>query len=153
MSRESEVVDYLRDDTDLGALLPGGVYGYVELGVIGITDALSTPDVWEGGVFNACAVVRMRAPVPTGQLQSTQTQRTSMSQVSEIRVYALDEAEIEAGQNRIYALLMGKRLTAAFSATWSGNGPGITQAPELPAGVRVGREDYRVVSIRRPVTV
>lgn len=153
MNREAEIVAYLRDDPDLGILLPGGVYGYAELSVEGLTDPLTTPDVWTGGVFQACAIVRMRSPVPTGDLQSTQTQRTSMSQVGEVWVYALDEADIEAGQNRIYALMMGKRLAGAFSATWVGSGPGIMQAPELPAGVRVGREDYRVVSIRRPVTV
>lgn len=148
MNREAEVVTYLRADTDLGNLLPGGIYGLSSLSISGITSRTLTPDVWTGGVFQACAVVRMRSPVPTGQLQSTLTQRTSMSQVGEAWVYALDEADIEAGQNRIYALMMGKRLSAAFSATWVGSGLGVTQAPELPAGIKVGREDYRVVSIR-----
>lgn len=148
MSRESEVVAYLRADDELGDLLPGGVYGQTELGDIGITDKKSTPDVWTGGVFQPTAIVRMRSPVPTGALQSTGTQRTSMSQVVETWVYALDEADIEAAQNRIYALTMGKRLAASFSATWVGSLPGVVQAPELPAGVKVGREDYRIVSIR-----
>lgn len=149
MSRESEVVDYLRDDTDLGALLPGGVYGYVELGVIGITDALSTPDVWEGGVFNACAVVRMRAPVPTGQLTVFKTQTTDTNQVGEVRVYALDEADIEAGQDRIYALTMGHAFTAAWRSEWVFSVPA-EQAPELPAGVRVSRADYRIRALKQP---
>lgn len=148
MSRETEIVAYLRADTDLGILLPGGIYGFSSLSISGITSRTLMPDVWTGNVFRACAIVRMRSPVPTGQLQSTQTQRTSMSQVGGIWVYALDEADIEAGQNRVYALMMGKRLSAAFSATWVGGLPDVVQAPELPAGIKVGREDYRVVSIR-----
>lgn len=148
MSRESEAVTYLRADTALDALLPGGVYIYAELGVIGITDALTTPDVWTGGVFHPCAIVRQRSPVPTGALQSIITKRTSMSQVIEVWVYAKTSDEIETALARIYALMMGKRLPAAFSATWVGGLPSVTQAPELPPEIKVGRNDYRIVSIR-----
>lgn len=147
MSRESEVVDYLRADTDLGILLPGGVYGYVELGVIGITDPLTTPDVWAGSVFNACAIVRQRAPVPTGQLVDFRRQTTDINQVVEVYVYAATESEIEAAQDRIYALLMGHRLTRAWPAE-SVFAVGPEQAPELPAGIRQVRADYRIRSLK-----
>lgn len=149
MSRESEVVAYLRADSELGTLLPGGVYGYSELGTAGLTDRTQTPDVWTGGVFQACAIVRQRAAVPTGQLQSVQSQRTSTSQVIEIWTYALTDEAIEAAQNQVYYLMMGKRLTAAFSATWAGGLPDVMPAPELPSKTLVGRNDYRIVFIRR----
>lgn len=148
MNRESEVVAYLRSDTDLGILLPGGVYGYIELGVIGITDPLTTPDVWTGRVFRACAVVRMRSPVPTGILADQRTQTTDNNQVGELRVYALDEAAIGAGQDRIYALMMAKRFTRAWGAEWVFTVPA-EQAPELPAGIKVERWDYRIRSLKR----
>lgn len=149
MSRESEVVTLLRADSTLRALLPGGIYSYARLGVAGLTDKKLTPDVWTGGVFNTCALVRQRAPVPTGALQSISTKCTSTSQVIEVWVYAKTSDEIETSLARIYALMMGKRLPAAFSATWVGGLPSVMQAPELPPDIKVGRNDYRIVSIRR----
>lgn len=149
MSREAEVVAYLRDDTDLGILLPGGVYSYVALGVDGLTNSEWTPDVWEGDVFQACAIVRMRSPVPTGQLTDFKTQTTDTNQVGEVRVYALDEADIEAGQGRIYALTMGHAFTAAWRSEWVFSVPA-EQAPELPAGIKVERRDYRIRALKQP---
>jgi hypothetical protein len=153
MSMESETVALLADDLELGVLLPGGVYSYMLLGDEGITDRKTTPDVWAGGEFQATVVVRQRAPVPTGDLQSIRSQRVSYSQAVEVWVYALTAEEIEAALNRIYALMMGKRLTAAFSAVWAGSGPSILQSPELPPGIKNNHEDYRLVSIRRAVAV
>lgn len=147
MSREAEVVTYLRADTDLGTLLPGGIYASSDLSVAGLTDRTMT-DVWAGGEFQPTAIVRQRAPVPTGALQSIGTKHTSMSQVVEVWVYATENQAIEDAFERVYALMMGKRLSAAFSATWVGSGPGVMQAPELPAGIKVDRQDFRVVSIR-----
>lgn len=143
---------FLRADATLGALAPGGSYADGDLGTEGITEAITTPGVWVGGAFNTTIVVRQRARVPTGDLQSIRSQRTSMSQAIEVWVYGLTDEAIEAVQNRVYALLMGKRLAAAFSATWAGSLP-IMQAPELPPGTLVGMESYRMVSIRRAVTV
>lgn len=153
MSRETEVRDYLRTDAQLDTLAPGGIYADSELPVEGLTEPLRVPDVYAGGVFNTTVRVRQRAPVPTGDLQSIASQRTSMSQAIEVWAYATTDAAVEAVLNRVYALMMGKRLSAAFSATWIGGGPGIMQAPELPSGILTSHEDYRYVSIRRPVTV
>lgn len=151
MSKEQEVVTYLRTDTALGTLAPGGIYAHGDLDERGLTDAVAMPDVWAGGTFQTTIVVRERAPVPTGDLQSTASQRTSMSQVVEVWVYGLTTDAIEAALNRVYALMMGKRLTAAFSATWVG-GLATMQVPELPSGHKASRNDYRIVSIRIPVT-
>lgn len=152
MTREGEVVTYLRTDDDLDDLAPGGVYADADLGEESITDPITTPDVWTGGVFQTTIVVRERAPVPTGDLQSTRTQRTSMSQAIEVWVYGLTAAAVQAALNRVYTLMMGKRLAAAFSATWVG-GSSLIQAPELPPGILTRHEDYRIVTIRRAVTV
>lgn len=152
-SREVEVVTYLRTDNTLQSLAPGGIYADGDLAVAGLTEAVGMTDVWAGGVFNTTIVVRERAPVPTGDLQSVRSQRTSTSQAIEVWVYALTSAAIEAARNRVYALMMGKRLTAAFSATWIPGGPGIMDAPELPPGTLVEHADYRIIFIRRPITV
>ena len=151
-TREAEVATFLSADAELGTLAPGGIYANDDLSIAGLTDMEYMTDVWVDGTFQTTIVVRQRAPIPTGDLQSVRSQRTSMSQVVEVWAYGKTSEAIEAVLNRVYALLMGKRLTAAFSATWVGGLP-ITQAPELPAGHKVGREDFRVVSIRRPVTV
>jgi hypothetical protein len=153
MSRESEVVTYLRTDETLGDLLPGGIYAESDLPVEGLTEPLRMTDVWAGGTFQATAVVRQAAPVPTGDLQDVTLQHTSVSQRIEIWVYATTADAIEAALDRVYALLMGKRFNHAFSATWVGSGLGIGQAPELPSGIKVGRNDYRIVFIRKPEAV
>lgn len=72
-----------------------------------------------------------------------------MSQVIEVWVFSETPDEIEAGLDRVYALMMGKRFSVAYSATWVGGLPSITQAPDLPDNVKVDRGDYRIVSIRR----
>lgn len=148
MSLESETAAYLRADAELATLLPGGIYESSALSDIGLTDPVTAPDVWADGTFQPSAVVRQRALTPTGDLQSLSSRRTSASQVVEVWVYARDGTAIEAALDRVYALLMGKRFPRAFSATWVGSGLGISQAPELTSGIRVGREDYRVSLIR-----
>lgn len=154
MTRETEVADFLRADATLRGLAPGGIYPEALLPADdGLTNAKAMRKVWTGGVFNTTVVVRARALVPTGELQSTASQRTSTSQAIEVWVYAKTAAAIEAALTRVYSLMMGKRLTAAFSATWAGGGVGIVQAPELPPGIKTHHEDYRVVFIRRAMTV
>lgn len=152
MSRETEVATFLRADGALLALTPGGIYADSLLTVSGITDAVQTPTVWTGGTFRTCIIIRARAAVPTGDLQSIRSKRTSMSQALEAWAYGLTPEAVQAVLDRVYALMMGKRLTAAFSATWVGGMP-VTQAPELPPGTLVGREDYRYVAIRRAIAV
>lgn len=148
MSLESEAVTLLRADTALGILLPGGIYSYSARGLIGITDDEATPAVWAGGIFQPTGVVRQRAPVPTGQLVDLRTQTTDFNQVAEVRVYALNEADIEAGHNRIYAIMQGYRFTSAWGATWVFTVPA-EQAPELPAGILVERRDYMIRALKR----
>jgi hypothetical protein len=153
-AREVEVADFLRTDATLVALVPGGIYPHAWLANVrgGLSNAEVMTKVWTGGVFRTTLVIRARAAVPTGDLQSIRTQRTSTSQALEVWSYGLTAAAIEAALNRVYTLLMGKRLTAAFSAVWIGGGIGVRQAPELPPGTLVDKADYRFVFIRRPVT-
>jgi hypothetical protein len=151
-TRESQVVTHLRTDEPLGVLVPGGIYADADLGVEGITDAVTTPDVWTGGSFQPTIVVRERAAVPTGDLQSIASGRTSTSQAVEVWVYAQSADTIQSALDHVYRLLMGKRLARAFSATWAGGAP-LMQAPELPAGIKTRHEDYRIVIIRTRVTV
>jgi hypothetical protein len=153
MSRESQIAAILRADATLMALLPGRVWEHGKLGVEGLTDPVTTPAAYSGGKLQPAALVRQRAKVPTGDLQSIASQRTSTSQAVEVWVYSSASATIEAVLNRIYVLLMGKRLAAAFSATWIGGGPGVMPAPEMASGIKTNHEDYRIVFIRRAVTV
>lgn len=153
MTRETEVADYLRADAALRALAKGGIYPSAILPETGLTNAKTMTKVWAGGKFNTTMVVRQRASVPTGDLQDTLHQHTSVSQVIEVWVYAKEEDDLEAALNRVYTLLMGHRLVWAFSATLAGSGLGMGQAPELPAGIKTQREDYRIVFIRARVAV
>jgi hypothetical protein len=151
-SRETEVADYLRSDLTLSSLTPGGIYPDAWLpDPGGLTSKLLTK-VWAGGVFRTTLVIRARAPVPTGDLQSIRSKRTSTSQAIEVWAYSVDQAAIDSILSRVYALMMGHRLTAAFSATWVSALP-VQQAPELPSGIKVGMEAYRVVFIRRAIAV
>lgn len=152
MTRETEVADYLRSDSTLRSLAPGGIYPDAILPKSGLSNAKLMTKVWAGGIFRTAIVVRERAPVPTGDLQGIASQRTSMSQAIEVWVYSHDQTATQSVTSRVYTLMMGKRLAAAFSATWIGGLP-MTQAPELPPGNSVSREDYRIVSIRTPVEV
>lgn len=152
MTRESEVVTYLRADTTLAALVPGGMYADADLSEIGLTDATAMPDVWTGGSFQTTVVARERAPVPTGGLQDVTLQHSSASQAIEVWGYGKSADAIEAALTRVYALLMGHKLSAGWRATWAGGAP-LVQAPELPPGIFTRHEDYRVVFVRKPVAV
>lgn len=154
-AREIEVATFLRTNAALVALCPGGIYPHTWLTNVegGLSNAELMTKVWAGGIFRTTLVIRARAAVPTGELQSTQSRRTSTSQAIEVWAYSTDAAAIEAVLNRVYALLMGKRLAAAFSATWIGGEIGIQQAPELPSGVLVDKRDFRIVFIQRAITV
>lgn len=152
-SREVEVVTYLRADSTLDTLAPGGVYALSDLTEIGITDPTYTEDVWAGGVFNTTILVREGAAQPTGDLQDTTLQHTSMSQRIEIWAYSSDPAAIDAALNHVYGLMMGTKTSGAWGAVPAGGGPGIVQAPELPTGILTHHEDYRAVFIRKPVAV
>lgn len=149
MSRESEVVAYLRADTDLAALVPGGVYADADLAVSGITDPTDTPDVWADG-FQTTVVVRQRAAVPTGEMNDLKTQETVISQVVEVWVYALEADAIEGVMDAIYGLIQGHRFTGAWRANWAAT-VGILPAPELPPGTKCGHIDFAIRSIRQPV--
>lgn len=153
MSRESEVATYLRADEALAALVPGGIYEESSLPEAGITDAITTPDVWAGGVFQTTIRVRQGAAVPTGDLQDVTLQHTSMSQRIEVWAYATSVDAIEEIFNQVYTLLMGQRVGVGWRATQAGGGPGIRQAPELPPGIKTNHEDYRFIFVRKPVVV
>lgn len=149
MTRESEVKAYLQADPDLDALAPGGIYASADLAVSGITDALTTPEVWAGG-FQATVVVRQRAAVPTGLFVSFKDQASDSNQVVEIYVYALEVAAVEAVLNAVYGLMQGHAFALAWPANWTAT-VGVMGAPELPPGTRMARMDFSIRSIRRPV--
>lgn len=151
MTVETEAVTYYRSDPALMALCPGEIYANNNLTDAGITDAESTPDVWAGSEFQTCIVVRQRARVPTGALQSIQSQHTSVSQAIEVWAYAKTADEVEAVLNRIYALTMGHKFSGAFRAVQAGSME-IGDAPNL-LGVKVAHDDYRMVGIRRAIAV
>lgn len=151
MRREEEVATYLRADDTLRDLAVGGIYYDAMIPEPdGMTSAKSMPKVWQGGQFRTTIVVKQAAAVPTGDLQSIRSQRTSMSQRIEVWVYAKSADVIETVLDHVYRLMMGKRLSKAFSATQAGGAP-LVPAPELPAGIKTRHEDYRIVFIRTPV--
>jgi hypothetical protein len=147
--REAEVVAYLREDEALAALVPGGIYAASDLGVSGITDAITTPDAWAGG-FQPTIVVHQRSAVPSGLLVDFKTQASDSNQVVEIYVYALEVADVETVLDAVYGLVQGYKFDSAWRANWTGT-VGVLDAPELPPGTRMARMDFTIKSIRRPV--
>ena len=148
LAREEEVRDVLRADEDLAALASGGVYAFSELGTEGLNDSATTPDVWTGGVFNACIVVKQRRRVPTGQLSSTKWQVTDTQQIVMVWAYAYDETTVEAIQDACYALLQGYKLSDAWRCEYVEESD-IMQAPELPVGIKQQSQGYAVRALRR----
>lgn len=147
--RETEVAAYLAADPDLAALVPGGVYAASALGVEGITDAITTPDVWTGG-FQTTVVVHQRSAVPSGLLVDFKTQESDSNQVIEVYVYALEVADVETVLDAVYGLMQGHAFESAWPANWTET-VGVLDAPELPPGTKMARMDFTMKSIRRPV--
>lgn len=148
MTREAEVVAYLAADGTLGTLAPGGVYADADLGEEGITDDDLTPDVWEGGTFQATVIVRERAPAATGQLSDLRLQVADYNQAIEIHIYGLAAEDVQAISNRAYALMQGHRFDSAWPAEWVPGAP-LEQALELPPGIKTQRDEYRIRALRR----
>ena len=146
MSHEAEVAAYLRLDGTLTGLLPGGVYVWSDLGEAGIVDATMTPAVWTGGVFQPCAVVRERQPVPDYRVQDMLAQLVSQTQAIEIWLYAADATVVESAADRVYALMQGHPFTLTWAAQWDG-GLATRRAPELP-NIWMARRDYRLTSLK-----
>lgn len=150
MTRETEVVALLRQDEAVSALATGGVYALTDLPVAGITDPITTPDVWPDGVFAPTIIVRQAARIPTGELVNFKTQETDTRQRVEVWCYALTIDTVDALAQAVYGALMGARLSAAWPAEPVG-GIDILDAPDLPPGTKVQRVDFVIRSIQRPV--
>lgn len=149
--REIEVAAYLRSDDDLAALVPGGIYAASVLGVEGITDPVTTPDVWADG-FQTTIVVRQRSAVPGGLLVDFKTQESDSNQAIEVYAYALEVETVESVLDAVYGLMQGHKFTAAWAANWSLT-VGVLDAVELPPGTKMARMDFTIKSIRKPVEV
>lgn len=147
MTLETQVVAYLRADDDLPALVPGGIYAYSDLGEEGITDAITTPDVWADGEFQPTIIVREGERVPTGQLVDFALKVNDDNQRVTLWFYATSAAEIDVALESAHWLMMGHAFSSAWPAAPAG-GSETTQAPELPTGIKVKRESYMVRSLR-----
>ena len=149
MSRESEVATRLRADATLVALVPGGIYTVGDLGEAGITDPKTTPNAWLGGRLRPTVIVRARAPVPSFGLVNLRDGLASASQMLEVYAYARqNHGVLTQVQDRIYTLLQGYALDAAWPTVWTGSlGP--LPAPEL-GDADMSRSEYQIVTIRRP---
>lgn len=151
MSRETEVAAYLRLDDDLLAVAPGGVYASGDLTVAGISDAVLTPDVWAGGVFNTALIVKQGKPVPTGLLTDYKTQTTHTMQRLGFWAYATTPAALEDVLNVVYALVMGRQFSGAWQAQPVAGGAPMMPCPELPSGIYQMSEEYLIGAMRRPI--
>jgi hypothetical protein len=140
-----EAVTYLRLDSALDALAPGGIYAFGALAEPGITDAITTPDVWSGGVFRTTVVVRQRLPVPDYRVQDEAQQIVAQMQSLEVYGYALTQDAVEAALGRVYSLVQGYQFSGAWAAIWFGS-VAFMRPPELP-NIWMSRRDYRVISL------
>lgn len=149
-TRETEVVDYLRTDPDLAALVTGGIYAGGDLTVQGITDPITTPDVWPDGVFAPTIIVRQGNPVPGERLVDLKRQEADYDQRIMIWMYALTTEKLEDIRDAVFPLMQGKE----FQRTWKGKWIETIYAdpPELPPGTRGVHDDFRITAIRRPIT-
>jgi len=97
-------------------------------------------------------VVKARGEVDDPRLFDEQEQIVGETLVIECWLYErVTSAAIEAAKSRIYTLLQGHRLPAAYSAervfTLATN-----PSPEM-VGIKVARVDYQIRSVRKPIAV
>ncbi len=144
-TREAECVTYLRLDSTLATLAPGGVYAFGALSEPGITDAVTTPSVWTGDVFQTTVVVRQRLPVPDYRINDEAGQVVAQAQTLEVYGYGLTQDAVEAALGRAYALLQGHQFASSAATSWVAS-VAFLRAPELP-NVWMARRDYRVTSL------
>lgn len=159
MSRESEVADLLRADDTLLSILPGGIFTDQEIGVEGIRRGDDDPESTnysptanafdEDGFLRPCALVRQRALVPAFGLRDLKIKHASTSIVVEVYFYQDRGHEaIDAAKDRVYVLLEGHPLSAAWPTAWALETAPVPDAGPLKNSTAL-RADYQVVSIRR----
>lgn len=148
-TREQEVVELLRQDEAVSALVTGGIYAAGDLGVGGITDPITTPDVWPGGVFVPTIIVRQGNPVPGGRLVDLKRQEADYDQRIMVWMYALTLEALEDMRDAVFSLMQGKELQRTWKGEWIETI--YVDPPELPPGTKAVHDDFRITAIRRPV--
>lgn len=153
MSRETEIVAYLKGDTALMAILLGGVYAYTEIRRLGLSRK-GTPAAFDADDFLLpCCVVKGRGPVFDPNIYDLKQQVVARRQYMEMWVYEDTEyTAIDAAAERIYQLLQGHPFSSAWPASWS-----YTTQPLIDDGSVKGaslkRMDYLIVDLAKGVAV
>lgn len=156
MTKESEIADILRADTELMSILTGGVYTDEEIGVEGIRRSLEPDDTNPTkGAFTAdgkllpCAVVRQGGENIYQNLVLPADGITAMSQVVTIYYYEFrGHVNIDLARQRAYELLFQRQLTRT-NPMWLGS-----QSPTYPdmgpvQNSTVGIQEWIVVFLKR----
>ncbi len=150
-NRESEVTAYLAADATLVAILTGGIYQSGNLPLEGLGES-STPDAFVSGVLLPTAIVRTRAPVPSGGIVDLSERVASASQILEVWLYA-DVADQEAlfdARERVYALVQGHAFDAAYPSEWANELATMPEPGNLAPSGMVSRIDFLIRNIRKP---
>lgn len=145
---EAMVATRLRADTTLMAILLGGVYAIQDLPTAGITDPKQTPGVYAAGLLKPTGLVRERGEVDDPRIFDELEQVVAESIVVEVWLYQRIASDaITAAKGRIYTLLQGYKFTRAWPASRVFT-LATMSAPEF-TGVKVGRVDYQIRSLRK----
>jgi hypothetical protein len=152
MSAIDSLYTVLNTDTDLIALLTGGVYAVKDLPANEF-NSKNCPDAWDAatGVMRPSIVLRGRASVPQWQIPDMAAQFVDIRQVIEMYLYDDRYAgwgTITDAADRIYELLQWKFISGAGMVSLI-NQFDDTRAPEYADACMV-RVDYAVEAVKAP---
>lgn len=153
MSKEEQVVDILQADSELMAILTGGVYSDEEIGIEGIRRGEGSPTnaAFDAkGVLKPTAVVREGAEIAYANVHSMKDQIVGITQAIEVYFYQnIDNDAIFAAKKRTYELLQNTRLASTYPLIWMGDTPIFYDVGPVTSAVTL-RQDWRCVFLKRP---
>lgn len=154
MTRDIEIATFLRTDATLLALVTGGVYAWNEIGGFdGFRRGTGSPTANAfdaNGFLKPCLMVKMRAPVPFGEIRDLKAKKASASQVAELYYYqdrAGGDTAITPAKERGYILMEGKAFVGAYPARWVLETDPVPDSGPL-AGATTVRQDFQIVEVR-----
>lgn len=153
MTKEAEVATILKADSELMAILTGGVYTDGELGIEGVRRGADSPTdaAFDAqGVLLPIAVVREGTEMAYAAIRDVPEQVIGITQPIEIYFYqSRDKDQILLAKQRVYELLEGVRAGASYPLMWMGDSPVFYDVGPVTNSSTI-RQDWRCVFIKRP---
>jgi hypothetical protein len=136
------------------ALVPGGLYTDEQIGVEGIRRGEHSPTAAafnDDGSLRVCCVIRQDALNPYQDIRIQKEKITATSQLVYLYFYEFrGHSGIDAAKERSYAVLEGERLPNSYQIWWDYETAHFPDIGPVKHSTTL-RQDWRIVSLRRPV--